>query len=584
MSNFYEKLINILKEEDNFIDENNDLIKNEIINSSLKGDRKLIQLLVKDEQIKKLFFSKVDEYLIFDFNKFINYMDQKDFLDNSFTKFKNRIGLNIDNKFLNERGEVSLVWPYKDCVLEGGMTKEDKKRNEIFFNETLAQDEIDRLFDKKVLTNFKRYDTTGEHEVLELKESDNLIIKGNNLLALHSLKEWVKKQGGVKLIYIDPPYNTENDGFRYNDRFNHSTWLTFMKNRLELARELLSDDGTIYINIDYNEAHYLKVLMDEVFGRDNFITQIIWRMGFLSGYKTKAKKYIRNYDTILFYSKTKNYFFNKLYIPNEDFAPLLTNSEIEKAFKNFSFDKNLVPDFAEFINHTNRGERYPLEDTWNCNKWDRLNSIAIDSSVSRVDETMELGGENFKGQKPESLLQRIILSSTNENDLVLDFHLGTGTTVATAHKLNRKYIGIEQMEYIDLTVERMKNVIVGEQGGISKLLNWEGGGSFVYCELMEFNEEAMNFIQKSKNNEEIMEIWESMYKRYFLNYNLEINKFNENLDEFKSWSLDEQKKILCEMLNKNQLYVNLSEINDSQVNINENVKKLNKSFYGDYYV
>ena len=108
-----------------------------------------------------------------------------------------------------------------------------------------------------------------------------------------------KFTGKIKLIYIDPPFNTGNDTFSYNDNFNHSTWLVFMKDRLQLAKELLRDDGSIYINIDYNEVHYLKVLMDEIFGRDNFITQIIWRMGFLSGFKTKAKKFIRNYDTIL---------------------------------------------------------------------------------------------------------------------------------------------------------------------------------------------------------------------------------------------------------------------------------------------
>jgi len=169
-----------------------------------------------------------------------------------------KIGLSIVDEFLTENKEVVLSFPYKDCVLEGGQTKEDAGREEIFWNETLAPDEIDRLLAPKVLTNFSLYDKTGKHKVKGISPTDNLIIKGNNLLALHSLKK--KFNGKVNLIYIDPPYNTENDSFRYNDSFNHSSWLTFMKNRLEVAKELLSNDGAIFIQIDDKEMAYQKVL------------------------------------------------------------------------------------------------------------------------------------------------------------------------------------------------------------------------------------------------------------------------------------------------------------------------------------
>jgi len=163
------------------------------------------------------------------------------------------------------------------------MTKEDQKRDEIFWNEILAPDEISRLLDPKVFTNAKRIDAKGEHKFdgFRIDENgdikDNLIIKGNNLLALHSLKK--RFAGKVKLIYIDPPYNTrkEADEFKYNDRFNHSTWLTFMKNRLEVARELLMEDGAIFISIDDNEQAYLKILCDEIFGRENFIASMPWK-------------------------------------------------------------------------------------------------------------------------------------------------------------------------------------------------------------------------------------------------------------------------------------------------------------------
>jgi len=240
-----------------------------------------VKLLLAKPDIKKKFFDEIEGHWIFNINTFIEYISDKNFLANSYTRFRNRIGLNINGKFMRERGEVSLVWPYKDCVLEGGQTKEEEKRKELFFNEILAQDEIDRLFDSKVLTNWKRYTTDGEQKVKEIKRDENgtikenLIIKGNNLLSLHTLK--TRFRGKVKLIYIDPPYNTGNDSFGYNDNFNHSSWLTFMKNRLEVARELLRNDGSIWINIDDDEAHYLKVLCDDVFGRENFVRNVLWQ-------------------------------------------------------------------------------------------------------------------------------------------------------------------------------------------------------------------------------------------------------------------------------------------------------------------
>ena len=233
--------------------------------------------MIKDKEIKDAFFEKIEDLWIFNINKFVDYVQDKKVFSNSVTKFEAQIGLNIDNKFLGERGEVALVWPFKDCVLEGGMTKEDQKRDEIFFNEILAKDEIDRLEEPKVLTNFKKFTSKVEEKVKDFTRDengtikDNLIIKGNNLLALHSLKK--EFAGKVKLIYIDPPYNTGGEAniFTYNNNFNHSTWLTFMKNRLEIAKDFLREDGFIAIAIDHYELLYLGVLADEIFGRDNRI-------------------------------------------------------------------------------------------------------------------------------------------------------------------------------------------------------------------------------------------------------------------------------------------------------------------------
>lgn len=218
---------------------------------------------------------------------------------------------------LIDRSEVVLNFPFKDCVLEGGQRKEDgldtyfeyddkehgytekkSKRREVFYNEVLARDEIDSLFSPKAFCNAKRYESGKSSLCKKLNRdaelnkkrglpedtiTDNLIIKGNNLLALHSLKE--EFAGKVKLIYIDPPYNTGKDSFAYNDNFNHSSWLTFMKNRLEIARELLKEDGAIFVQIDNSpsdlqnspEHGYLLVLMDMIFGRQNYITSMVWK-------------------------------------------------------------------------------------------------------------------------------------------------------------------------------------------------------------------------------------------------------------------------------------------------------------------
>ena len=275
---FDEKFIELLKSEDGYVDDTGELLRERIKRCAYDLDKDLITLLLRDETVATAFFEEIAGRWIFNNNKFVTYLNDVNFIDKSYTRFKNKIGLNIDGKYLQERGEVALVWPYKDCVLEGGQTKEQQKQSEIFFNEIIAPDEINQMFEPKVLTNWKRYSADGEQDVTEIQRDgngtirENLIIKGNNLIALHSLKKQFREK--IKLIYIDPPYNTGSDSFGYNDKFNHSSWLTFMKNRLEVARELLKDDGVIFIHIDDHEMHYLKVLADDIFGYDNFVATV----------------------------------------------------------------------------------------------------------------------------------------------------------------------------------------------------------------------------------------------------------------------------------------------------------------------
>ena len=263
----YEELEKQLRKNPDFVSENGELKKWVIISKAQNNDAGLIGLLLESDELKKKFFIEVKasgrSSLVFNQSMFAEFLEQKNHLKDSYTKYGNKVGLTIDGQYLKQRNEVALVWPYKDCVLEGGQSREEDKRDEIFFNELLAQDEITQLLEPKVLTSAKRYTLKGamsfdgfrrdaelnrKRGLPEDTITDNLIIKGNNLLALHSLEK--EFAGKVKLIYIDPPFNTERDSFRYNDSFTNSTWLTFMKNRLSTARELLIEEGNLIFHID----------------------------------------------------------------------------------------------------------------------------------------------------------------------------------------------------------------------------------------------------------------------------------------------------------------------------------------------
>jgi len=531
----------------------------------------------------------------------------------------------------------------------------------VFFNEILAPDEIDRLLDPKVFTNFKRIDKDGEHPIEEIKPTDNLIIKGNNLLVLHSLKKRLK--GKVKMIYIDPPYNTGNDEFMYNDSFNHSTWLTFMKNRLEVARELLRDDGVIFVQCDDREHAYLKVLMDEIFSREQFISDIAVKvtppMGLASGarlifdvkenilvYGKKdpvtpyenliEKEFIdRNSKTVEQYNmiledegvegetiaklKTStgtieikrrcNYKITRIPIDEIDDVNEYYANNIDKIFRltepsRTGMEKTIMPDneLYSYYHIPSKGKHEGKQIKRYIYKKNRMlflkdyaktkivnnkktifkmeylsNIIAADWWTGIANE----GGVKLNnGKKPEELLRMLIALVTKEGDLVMDFFMGTGTTCAVAHKMGRQYIGVEQLDYGENSaVVRLKNVINGDPTGISKTVGWQGGGDFVYCELMELNEKFVQNIQAAQTTEELLEIWEQIKKQSFLSYRIDPKDIDDNVEEFKDLSIEDQKKFLIELLDKNDLYVNYSEIEDRQYGVSEEDIKLNRKFY-----
>ncbi len=543
----------------------------------LQHDEKLLTFMLENKNAndyKNAFFKTIANSLVFNEKALLECLETKE-LDRSFTRFKNKIGLFSQGGFLKSSGSVVLHFPFKDNVLLGSAKDNNAKSNECFYHEILHKNEIDVLLHKKALCRFEMHGQGDLKSALKDKNT-NYLIKGNNLIALHSLKKKFAKQ--VKCIYIDPPYNTGNDSFNYNDNFNHSSWLVFMKNRLEVAREFLSDDGSIYINLDYNEVHYCKVLMDEIFGVENFQREIIWRIGWLSGYKTSINNFIRNHDTILFYSKNADkLFFNKKYIENKDFKELIKIEKIQSNLDNLGIDREKQKKIIKIINHETRPERYPLEDIWNGNEYDDLNSIAI---VSYSGETVSkmLGTEEIKGQKSEKLIQRILEVSTNENDLVLDFFAGSGTTCAVAHKMKRRYIDIEQMDYIEtITKERLKKVIEGEQGGISKKCGFKGGGSFVYAELKEVNLEIKKQILNANSKSECLKIFDNLSERFLKRADCKMDEIDS--EEFHNLDLNEQKRIYCKLFDSNEDYLNLGDIDEDAWGIDESTKKYNEIFY-----
>lgn len=330
MHNSYNRLAQLLCEVPEYAVEGR-LNKNIVAELARKYDVGLINKLLSDKDMKKLFFSESDAGLIFKKDIFLQFISQKEFLPDSYTAFEQKIGLASGGTMLRNDDRIVLNWPYKDCILEGGQTKEDAKRDEVFFNEILAPDEINTILEDKVFTNWKRYDKDGEHELDELKPNDNLIIKGNNLVVLHSLKK--RFAGKIKLIYIDPPYYFRDiksqDSFGYNSNFKLSTWLTFMKNRLDISRTLLAEDGTIWVSIGVDGQHYLKILMDEIFGSENFVSDISWQKTYSP--RNDSKGISNEVESVLVYSKKPGWLPNRL--PRTD--------KMNKVYKNPDNDHTL---------------------------------------------------------------------------------------------------------------------------------------------------------------------------------------------------------------------------------------------------
>ena len=610
---------------DKYFSKSGALKRNAVIEDLDNYDKDLMTAILKDDLLHKTYTSKIADVEIFEINKFVDMLRYKEYWEDSFTKYDNKIGLTAGGKYIDDSSDVVLDFPYKDCVLKAGMTKEDVEHSgdadEPFLNETLAKPEIDKLFEPKIFINVTKYDKNGKTKASSISDDDNLIIKGNNLIALYSLEE--RYASKVKLIYLDPPYNTSNHDFVYNDNFNHATWLTFMKSRLEIAWKLLSDDGTIWISIDDNESHYMKVLEDSIFGRENFLDEVVWQRAY-SPVNLK-KTFSRSHDYIQVYAKNNS--------SEKELNRLPRSAEANSRYKNPDNDPrgawkpgdlSVGPAVKENIypitTPSGRTVLPPNGRSWVYSK-DKFNEMIKDNriwfgkdginvpSVKRflsdvkgvVAQTLwtyEEVGHNqdakreikklfnnnsvFTTPKPEKLLRRIITLGSNEKDLVLDFFMGSATTQAVAMKMHRRFIGIEQMDYINtISVPRLQKVIAGEQGGISKAVKWQGGGSFIYAELMEKDQGYIRDLQNAENMDELMNVYSRMKQNGDIDFRVDLNKFEASLKAGELPSLEDRKKELIKIIDKNQLYYSYSDIDDESVRdlVTDTDYEFNKSFY-----
>ena len=354
-------------------------------------------------------------------------------------------------------------------------------------------------------------------------DAGNMLIQGDNLEALKALLPFYA--GQVKCIYIDPPYNTRSAFEHYNDNLEHSQWLALMWPRLELLRDLLAEDGSIWVSIDDNEAHYFKVIMDEVFGRSNFIDTIIWRKNYSP--KSSARHFSSDHDYILVFARNADSFQpnlmprterqNKAY-KNPDNDPRGPWKTSDLSARNpYSLGKySITTPSGRVIEEPPKGrywviKKEKMEEFHEDNRiwWGKdkdaipqIKRFLAEVKDGRVPQTLWLyedvghtqeakketvklfGSEIFGTPKPERLIQRMLHIATNPGDLVLDSFLGSGTTAAVAHKMGRRHIGVEMGEHaVTHCVPRLQKVIDGEQGGISKSAGWQGGGGFRFYRL-----------------------------------------------------------------------------------------------------
>lgn len=626
---FYNVVLDVLKQDERFFTDDGQLLRNAVYEAAMQMDARLIKALYDNEETRKHFFTDIDGIAVFDKIEFGWVINNREFLPDSYTRYKNKIGL-VNNKgeYISTSNDVELVFPYKDCVLEGGQTKEDQKRSEIFYNETLAPDEVDRLLYPKVFTNAKRYTADGVQNITDISDDDNLIIKGNNLLAISSLLKRYEKR--VKCVYIDPPYNPTSNAntFVYNNTFNRSSWLTFMKNRLEIAKRFLTEDGVLIVAIDKNEQPRLQMLIEELFPEYDVdcITVIHNPRG------TIGNNFSYTHEFAIFVTpQGKKSICNRQLSEDEvDWSPLRNwGGESERTDAKNCFypvivkDNEIIgfgdvcpdnyhPKQTEYIDSTYF--IYPIDSKGIERKW-RYARQTVESikHMLRVKKTksgydIEIGktfgvyktvwmDSKYDASINGTQLLKTIIPNTvfsypkslytvidcvesvvkeDKNAIILDFFGGSGTTGHAVMEINkkdggkRKFILVEQMDYVE-TDTLLRNVTV------MKSICPED--SISYFEIAKLNQNYVDVIEKATTDEELTKLYADILETGFISYKVNPTDIDTNSEDFIKLSIDDKKKLLMELLDKNQLYVNYCDIDDETYGISEEDKAFTKNFY-----
>ena len=447
---------------------------------------------------------------------------------------------------------------------------------------------------------------------------ENLLIKGNNLISLHCLlaSSPLRHRGGgqIKLIYIDPPYNTGNDTFTYNDKFKRSAWLLFMRDRLMVAKKLLRDDGVIFISIDHNEYAYLKVLCDDVFDGQNYVNTLIAKRGkkSLNSQFKKIKSLNNAFEYILVYKKSNFYYINPVEestkkkkegywtsFYNSPDRPTMrypvddvfitsgqwkwSKERGQAAFSNYKrfmagnrhFD---VEVFREYCRNNPDLEFVRKNKNNKIEYWVKPSQYSImDTNFLKynIHETRRSIKTNFKTQKNIDTVQKLIQIATEKNDIVLDFFAGSGTTGHAVLMQNkedggsRRFILIEQLnEHIKVCQERLQRVIKSENID----------DSFVSVELAKFNQTFVDEIDSARSLTDLTQIWKNMQTEAFLQYTVKCSQVESSLLD-ESLGIEFKKQLLREVLDANQLYISKSEMDDVKYGISQRNKILTTRFY-----
>ncbi len=628
MNKFYDAVIDVLKEDERFFSESGDLLRNAVVEASNKMDAKLIKELYKNAVTREKFFTDADGIAVFDKTGFGWVINNREFLPDSYTRYKNKIGL-VNNKgeYISNSNDVELVFPYKDCILEGGQTKDDQKRNEIFYNETLAPDEVDRLLYPKVLTNAKRYTDDGVQNISEISDEDNLIIKGNNLLAISSLLK--KYENKIKCVYIDPPYNPTSNAntFCYNNTFNRSTWLVFMKTRLELAKRFLTGDGVLVVAIDKNEQPRLQILIEELFPeydvdcitvihnpRGTIGTNFSYTHEFAIFVTPKGKKTIcnrtlaedeiewaplRNWGSESKRTDAKNCFYPIIIengeiigfgdVSSDDFHPEQTEFvdgkyyvypiDVKGVERKWRYARQTVESIQKMLRAKKTKTGYDVEfgkdfgvykTVWTDSRYDAsVNGTKLLKNVL----------PDTKFTYPKSIWNVVDCVNSvvkdDKNAIILDFFGGSGTTGHAVMEINkdggnRKFILVEQMDYIETdTLPR----------NISVMKSIATNSSIVYFELLKLNQNYVDAIEEATTDEELTKLYSDILETGFISYKVNPKDIDTKSEDFIELSIEGKKKLLMELLDKNQLYVNYCDIDDETYGISEEDKAFTKSFY-----